>query len=107
MIIVKQDRDEIVNFDNIMCMNITDCEEDGYLISAGFIVGRDDNYRELGYYKTEERAKEVLQEIVTLFKDEKMFHIRKSTLNNLDELAEPKYILKPVCRPKVYEMPQE
>ena len=42
-----------------------------------------------------------------LFKDEEIFHITKSTLNNLDELAEPKYILKPVSRRKVFEMPEE
>ena len=64
MIIVNQNEDEFVNFDNIMCVNVTNCEEDGWLISAGFIVGRDDNYRELGYYKTEERAKEILLQIV-------------------------------------------
>jgi len=67
MIIVNQNQDEFVNFENIMCVNITDCQEDGFLISTGFIVGRDDNYRELGYYKTEVRAKEVLQEIVKTY----------------------------------------
>ena len=68
MIIVNQNEDEFVNFENIMCVNITDCQEDGYLISAGFIVGRDDNYRELGYYKTEARAKEILIEIAREFR---------------------------------------
>lgn len=63
-------------------------------------------YMKLGEYKTEERAKEVLQEIVEVFKNEDFFNIRKSSLNNLDELAEPKYILKSVSRPKVYEMPE-
>jgi hypothetical protein len=53
MIIINQDKNELVNFDNIMCINITNCEEDGYLISAGFVVGRDDNYRDLGYYNKE------------------------------------------------------
>ena len=52
MIIVSQDKKEIVNFDNIMNINFCGCKEDGYSISAGFIVGRDDNYRELGFYKT-------------------------------------------------------
>lgn len=68
MIIVSQNKTEIINFDNVMNMEITDCEKDGYLIAAGFIVGRDDNYRELGYYKTEERAKEILIEIAREFK---------------------------------------
>jgi len=64
MIIVSQNRQEIVNFNNVMNIHITDCEEDGFLISAGLVVGVDDNYRDLGYYKSKERAKEVLQEIV-------------------------------------------
>lgn len=91
MIIVNQSKDELVNSDNIMCINITDCEEDGYLISAGFIVGRDDNYRELGYYKTEERAKEVLQEITTRYKN----------WENI-KIGQPSGICLPV-----YEMPKE
>lgn len=67
MIIINQNKDEFVNFENVMCVNITNCEEDGYLISAGFIVGRDDNYKELGYYKTEEKAKEILHEIINTY----------------------------------------
>ena len=72
MIIVIQDKTEIVNFDNIMNINICGCKEDGYSISAGFIVGRDDNYRELGLYETEERAKEVLQELKGCYLSEAM-----------------------------------
>ena len=68
MIIVNQNKDEFVNFENIMCVNITDCQEDGFLISAGFIVGRDDNYRELGYYKTEARALELHIAILVISK---------------------------------------
>lgn len=45
MIIVNQNKDEFLNFDNIMDVNISDCQEEGYLISAGFIVGRDDNIK--------------------------------------------------------------
>jgi hypothetical protein len=61
----------------------------------------------LGAYKTIERALEVLDEIMELLKDEEILHIRKSSLNTLDEMAEPKYILKPVGQPRVYEMPLE
>lgn len=103
MIIVSQDKDNIVNFDNMTSIWIDDNILDK--TNAYFEICADDE--SLGYYKTEERAKEVLQEIILLFKDEEMFHINKSTLNNLDELAEPKYILRPVNRPKVYEMPEE
>jgi len=90
MIIVNQNKDEFVNFENIMCVNITDCQEDGFLISAGFIVGRDDNYRELGYYKTEERAKEILKQIIGKY--QQYFENRNREI---------------VMIPKVYEMPKE
>ena len=105
MIIVSQDKEKIVNFDNLTQVYITqDEEETAYFIRYETV---DSLYDDLGKYETEERAKEVLQEITMLFKNEEMFHIRKSTLNNLDELAEPKYILKPVSRPKVFEMPED
>lgn len=62
MIIVSQNKDEIVNFDNITNIMITDCDGD-FVISAVALVGVDDVYRELGYYTTERRAKEILKEI--------------------------------------------
>lgn len=68
MLIVSQNKTELINFDNVMNIEMTDCKEEGYLIAAGFIVGRDDNYRELGYYKTEARAREILIEIAREFK---------------------------------------
>lgn len=69
MIIISQWKDEILNFNNIVNIQVTKCcDGDDYLISAGLISGRDDNYRDLGYYKTEERAKEILQEIVNEYK---------------------------------------
>lgn len=63
MIIVNQEKTEIINFNNVMNIEVTNCDEDGFGIFAVVIIGVDDNYRLLGYYKTEERAKEVLQEI--------------------------------------------
>lgn len=95
MIIVNQNKDEFVNFENVMCVNITDCQEDGFLISAGFIVGRDDNYRELGYYKTEKRAQEVLQEIVGLYRRCQQVIGERGGIANF------------IYPPKVYEMPKE
>lgn len=62
MIIISQNKDEIVNFENIINISIADCDGD-YVISAVALVGIDDVYKELGYYKTEGRAKEVLKEI--------------------------------------------
>jgi len=103
MIIVSQDKKEIINFNNVERIDITVATD-----PVSFNVNFETNgTRDLmGQYETKERAKEVLQEIIEVFTDEEMFHISKSSLNNLDELAEPKYILRPISKPKVYYMPE-
>lgn len=95
MIIVSQDKKEITNFDNMMAINILDCEEDGFLLSAAFLIGIDDIYRELGYYKTEKRAQEVLQEIVGLYRRCQQVIGERGGVANF------------IYPPKVYEMPKE
>lgn len=57
MIILSQDKNKIINFDNIVHIFIS-----GNSISYG--VMSDTGANDLGTYKTEERAKEVLQEII-------------------------------------------
>lgn len=62
MIIVNQDKDEIINFDNIVSIFIADAWE----VKAGALIKATDvskNSTTLGYYKKEERAKEVLEEL--------------------------------------------
>lgn len=94
MIIINQDKNELVNFDNIMCINITNCEEDGYLISAGFVVGRDDNYRDLGYYNKEiVELTRILEHILSDYKrvlkeNELLRQQNISYKNNIHELKE-------------------
>lgn len=62
MIIVSQDRDKIVNFGNLTQVYITQDEEKiAYFIRFETV---DSLYYDLGEYKTEERAKEVLGEII-------------------------------------------
>lgn len=100
MIIVGQDKKEIVNFDNIMNIEMTDCDEEGYGIFAGFIVGRDDNYRLLGYYKTEKRAKEILEDIIFAYANMEMLKIPKININQIIPAAE---MLRNIC----YTMPKE
>lgn len=107
MIIVSQYKDTIVSFDNIEIMGIGNPLEDDegkFKILCNTVS---DNQYTIGKYATEERAKEVLQEIIDLISEEDFYHIRKSQLNSLDELSEPKYIIKPVMKAKVYEMPLE
>lgn len=67
MIIVSQDKTKIVNFDNLIQIYITQDEEE----TANFIryESVDSLYDNLGEYKTEERAKEVLQEIIKSYRD--------------------------------------
>ena len=67
MIIISQDKTKIVNFDNLIQIYITQDEEE----TANFIryESVDSLYDDLGEYKTEERAKEVLQEIIKSYRD--------------------------------------
>ena len=67
MIIVSQDKTKIVNFDNLTQIYITQDEEE----TANFIryESVDSLYEDLGEYKTEERAKEVLAEIIKSYRD--------------------------------------
>ena len=85
MIIISQDKTEIINFNNIESIWICSDEEGIFTIEATA-----DTNTSLGKYKTEERAKEVLQEI-----------IRKYETFSLDRLGSIKII------PKVYEMPEK
>ena len=103
MIIVNQNKDEFLNFDNIMDVNISDCQEEGYLISAGFIVGRDDNYRELGYYENKERANEILKEIRTAYSNFSYFkNATKEGKDYMINLLKHKYE-----QFDIYEMPKK
>jgi len=65
MIIVSQDETKIVNFDNLTQIYITQGEEK----TAFFIRYEtvDSLYDDLGYYKTEKRAKEVLKDFISRY----------------------------------------
>lgn len=86
MIIVSQDKKHIVNFNNIKEIRLTG----NYSIKVDIF---EDYELTLGYYKTEERAKEVLQEITDLYKK--------------CEYEKGQYYYKAYGIPKVYEMPEE
>ena len=68
MIIVSQDKNSIINFDNILRLYISRYIEE--TITEYYIRYEDCNnsYEDIGTYKTEERAKEVLQEIIDMYK---------------------------------------
>lgn len=67
MIIVSQDKEKIVNFDNLTQVYITqDEEETAYFIRFETV---DSLYYDLGQYDTEKRAKEVLAVIIKSYRD--------------------------------------
>lgn len=88
MIIVSQDKTKIVNFDNLTQVYITQDEEKISCFIRFETV--DSLYEDLGEYKTEERAKEVLQEIVSKYKTTLYNSKTNETVVNV---------------PKVFEMP--
>lgn len=104
MIIVSQDKKRIVNFDNLIKVYTTHCEEDntGYFIRFETV---DSLYEDLGEYATEERAKEVLIEIAQCYCNTKQYeyvsnmpNYSKEKVDYLNELAE---------KAVVYKMPKE
>ena len=92
MIIVSQNKEEIINFDNMTRVYITFDEDDDYVCISTETV--DNLYEDLGYYKTEARAKEVLQEIINKYKEYATIQNRVGSISDVKIL------------PKVYEMPE-
>lgn len=74
MIIVSQDKEKIVNFDNLTQVYITqDEEETAYFIRYETV---DSLYDDLGKYKTRERAEEVLRDVVHWYEiDAKVYNM--------------------------------
>lgn len=89
MIIIEQEKTYLVNFDNVSQITLgIDKEEKEYAVIAQTI---DKEEILLGIYRTEERAKEVLQEIITKYKNWEYLKAGQPT---------------GLCLP-VYEMPKE
>lgn len=67
MIIVSQDKGKIINFDNMTRVYIVFYEGDDDVCIRTETV--DSLYEDLGYYKTEARAKEVLKQIIETYEN--------------------------------------
>ena len=87
MIIVDQDKNKIINFDNV---NEILTIETGEILVINNTHVTDDCLDVLGKYDTEERAREVLQEIINKYKTTLYNSKTNETVVNV---------------PKVYEMP--
>ncbi len=89
MIIVAQDKSIIVNFDNIENIRIYAYENAVAIQAIGTSCNSNEFYM-LGLYKTEERAKAVLKEIVNKY--------GKYDIDDCNAVT---------VFPKVYEMPED
>ena len=98
MIIINQDKTEIFNFEEIFRLYVDNWSNEEFETEPNcFCIKAEkssDNmiYAFLGEYKTEERAKEVLQEIVSKYKTTLYNSKTNETVVNV---------------PKVFEMPKE
>lgn len=93
MIIVNQDKNMLVNFNNVESMNIfADLDGTGE-IPFKIYFETTSSREELGKYRTEERAKEVLKEIVDTY-------IKIGIVFKMYNGAEQQVL-------PVYEMPEE
>lgn len=92
MIIVSQDKTEIINFDNVNTLRAAE---------TGFILSYENTYKAeydcsniLGKYKTEERAKKVLQEILDRYE-----YMQRNLMDSNDT--------SPFDEVSIYRMPKE
>lgn len=90
MIIVSQNKESIVNYENIEILGIGNPLENNNEKFGIIVNAITDNQYILGEYKTEERAKEVLQEIINKY--------GKYDIDDCNAVT---------VFPKVYEMPEK
>ena len=84
MIIVNQDKKAIHNFDNISSIQIEESNIAYELIVYDQINDRDS----LGTYETRERAREVLEEIINMYKATESFKVAANRISdNVGALA--------------------
>lgn len=94
MIIVSQDKDLIVNFDNVEAIILGNPIKDEHGFCKIIALVTSNNNCTLGKYTTEERAKEVLQEIVIVYEYGKRHLADSNDTSPFDEVF-------------VYKMPLE
>ena len=99
MIIVSQDKMEIFNFDEIFRLYVDNWSNEEFAIEPNCFCIKAEKSSDnmicafLGEYKTEERAKEVMQEIIDKYKEYATIQNRVGSISDVEIL------------PKVYEMP--
>ena len=91
MIIVSQDKDLIVNFDNTTVIGIA--QNNSKEIDSITVNGEE---QFLAEYETEERAKEVLKEITRMYQETRIVYRGQANYNPVNSIDRP-----------IYEMPKE
>lgn len=95
MLLVSQEKDGIINLDNVLVIRLsTDFETNKKTIIYVDCIG--DEHFGIGKYDTEARAKEVLQEIWKFYEISKRYEC--SSNNGITIFLEPKF---------AYKMPEE
>lgn len=95
MLILSKDKKKIVNLDKITNMYILNNTVKCMLTDGGGTY--------IGLYNTEERAKEVLQEIFKVYRLNKMFECS----DRIEQAQTLQAILKENMQPFTYEMPEK
>ena len=96
MIIISQDEKAIHNFDNIISIQV----EEGNGNYKIIVYDEINDNTSLGSYKTEERAKDVLQEIIISYANMEMIKIPKMEIQQKITSTE---LLRNIC----YKMPEK
>lgn len=100
MLILSQDKNKIVNLDNVIYITTNTYSEECSGISCNSLNNLEIY---LGNYDTEERAKEVLQEIFKAYRLNKMLECS----DRIEQVETLKAILKENMQPFIYEIPEE
>lgn len=100
MIIINQRKDTIINFDKVESIDIVADLDGTGEVPYKIFYETSSNREELGQYKTEKRAIEVLVEIATAYTDMEILNIPKIQVN---ENISAQRMATNIC----YEMPQE
>ena len=89
MIIVSQDKKQIINFETINFIDIMPMDDGRFEIDANFAHC----ITELGYYETEERAKEVMEDIIDKYENIQVLKYSRGSFTTRDNF--------------IYRMPRE
>lgn len=100
MIIINQNKDTIINFDNIESINIVATLDGDGENPYQIYYETNSKSEELARYKTEEKAKEVLKAIGICYSNIQMINISKIEIY---EKIKSNELFKQIC----FEMPEE